>query len=211
MLRRLGENQHLLDRLAVDAKIRRSTAAAHAVDHHGAADLLIKFHSLHPPPPPKSGGLAGLAPFYPGDAGRRVAPFIAGVLMLNGLLSDCGLGLKVFFASSCSLGLRPMVAVMVIRWPSRPSLADWQESAKTQQSRSAYYPSTAEGRCSPAPPSAREAGPPFCQALVSELARHPTFRYHNDPLSLQDGRSESRNTRPVKRASKTKPEDVCIH
>lgn len=33
--------------------------------HHGTADLLIKFHALHPPPPPKNGGLADWPLFIP--------------------------------------------------------------------------------------------------------------------------------------------------
>uniref|UniRef100_UPI0038B5A8E8 hypothetical protein n=1 Tax=Rhizorhabdus dicambivorans TaxID=1850238 RepID=UPI0038B5A8E8 len=59
----LWKAQHLVDGLAIDPKIPGGSATAHPVNQHGAADLLIKLHSLHPPPPPKNGGLAGLAPF----------------------------------------------------------------------------------------------------------------------------------------------------
>jgi hypothetical protein len=60
---RFREAQHLVDGLAVDPKIPGGSTTAHSVNQHGAADLLIKLHSLHPPPPPKSRGLAGLAHF----------------------------------------------------------------------------------------------------------------------------------------------------
>ena len=43
--------------------LREYASAAHLVHQHGAADLLIKLHSLHPPPPQNRKGLSGLAPF----------------------------------------------------------------------------------------------------------------------------------------------------
>jgi hypothetical protein len=59
----LRKTQHLVDGLAINTKIPRGSATAHAINQNGTADFMIKFHSLHPPPPPKSGGLAGLALF----------------------------------------------------------------------------------------------------------------------------------------------------
>jgi hypothetical protein len=52
---RFREAQHLVYGLAVDPKIPGSSATAHPVNQHGAADLLIKLHSLHPPPRTKAG------------------------------------------------------------------------------------------------------------------------------------------------------------
>ena len=57
------KHQHLVDRLAINPEIPSSTTAAHLLHQHSVTDLLIKFHSLHPPPPHKSEGLSGLAPF----------------------------------------------------------------------------------------------------------------------------------------------------
>ena len=54
------------------------------------------------------------------------------------------------------------------------------------------------------------AGHTFSQALVPKLTQRPIFRYHLDPPSLEVGRSESRNTQPVKRTGTTEPENVCI-
>lgn len=62
MLRRLRESQHLVDSLAVRTIKSRSRTTAHPVYHHSATNHEIKFHSLHPPPPRKDEGLAGVAP-----------------------------------------------------------------------------------------------------------------------------------------------------
>jgi hypothetical protein len=63
MLWGFRKNQHLVDRLAINPKVPRRGPAAHPVNDHGMANLLIKLHSLHPPPPHKCEGLAGMAPF----------------------------------------------------------------------------------------------------------------------------------------------------
>jgi hypothetical protein len=45
-------------RLAINPEIASSTTAAHLLHQHSVTDLLIKLHSLHPPPPHKSEGLS---------------------------------------------------------------------------------------------------------------------------------------------------------
>jgi len=61
--RRRRQHQHLIDRLAINPEITRSSTATHLVHQHAAANLLIKLHSLHPPPPQNRRGLSGLARF----------------------------------------------------------------------------------------------------------------------------------------------------
>jgi len=64
VLRWVRQDQHLVDRVAINPKTPSCGTAAHAVNNHSMAKLVIKLHSLHPAPPLKGEGLARLAPFY---------------------------------------------------------------------------------------------------------------------------------------------------